>query len=384
MKYIVLTLLSLIFFLPVSTGAQVLLEDKITTALAEIVQVEKAPNEPLPGTDKTVAAQMITAKILEGEEKGKTIEFVNDFVQLEEGDKFYVKKFEFASDSKVVYSLSDPYRMTPIYWLLALFLLITIFFGGKQGVRGLVSLACSLLLIVYVLLPGILAGYSPMLVSIGVSALIIVLGSYITHGFNRTTTAAVVGMILTVLLVGILAHYAVEATILTGFDSDESVYLNINTRGELDLAGLLLGGMLIGLLGVLYDASIGQAVAVDELHKIAPHVSRRSIYKRAIRIGREHIGALVDTLAIAYVGASLPLLLLFSMHDTPILQLINRENFATEIVRTIVGSVGLILAVPVTTLISTYILVKKHDHDQVGEDTLQKEEEQVEHFHHAH
>lgn len=383
MKKIITIGIFILCLLPQVTQGQVLLEDKITTALSRITKVESAPDEPLPGTDKTVKAQKITAVVLEGEEKGKTIEFVNDFVQLKEDDLFYVRKYEFVSDNKVVYSLADPYRLTPIYVLFGLFLLITILFGGKQGVRGLVSLACSLFLIIYILLPGILSGYSPMLLSIAVSSLIIVLGSYITHGFNKTTSAAVVGMILTVLLVGVLAHFAVQETVLTGFDSEESVYLNINTKGTLDFAGLLLGGMLIGLLGVLYDASIGQAVAVEELHKIAPHVSRRSIYKRAIRIGREHIGALVDTLAIAYVGASLPLLLLFSMHDTPILQLINRENFATEIVRTIVGSIGLILAVPVTTYISTLLLVRPHTHG-VTKEKIQEEEHEMEHFHHSH
>ncbi|MBU3669021.1 MAG: YibE/F family protein [Candidatus Taylorbacteria bacterium] len=368
---------------PVSVQAQVVLEDKITTSLAQIVETEKAPDETLPGSDKVVPTQKIKAKVLEGEDTGKTIEFVNDFVQLKEGDLFYLRKFEYVSDGKTVYSLADPYRLTPIYWLFAIFIFITTMFGGRQGVRGLISLACSLFLIIYILLPGILEGYSPILISILVSALIIILGSYITHGFNKTTTAAVVGMIVTVIFVGVLAQYSVEATQLTGFDSEESVYLNINTRGQLDLSGLLLGGMLIGLLGVLYDAAIGQAVAVEELHKIAPHVSRLSIYKRAIRIGREHIGALVDTLAIAYVGASLPLLLLFSMHDTPILQLINRENFATEIVRTIVGSIGLILAVPITTYISTLILVKPHRHG-VSVEKMKKEEEEMEHFHHAH
>ncbi len=383
MKKILAVLVLITFLAPSLSDAQVLLEDKITTALSRIIKIESAPDETLPGSGKTVKAQKITATVLDGEEKGKTIEFVNDFVQLEENDLFYVRKYEFVSDGKTVYTLADPYRLTPIYVLVGLFLLITILFGGKQGVRGLVSLACSLFLIIYILLPGILNGYSPMFLSIAVASLIIVLGSYITHGFNKTTSAAVVGMILTILFVGVLAHFAVQETVLTGFDSEESVYLNINTKGTLDFAGLLLGGMLIGLLGVLYDASIGQAVAVDELHKIAPHVSRRSIYKRAIRIGREHIGALVDTLAIAYVGASLPLLLLFSMHDTPILQLINRENFATEIVRTIVGSIGLILAVPVTTYISTFMLVKPHTHG-VSEEKVKKEEEDMEHFHHAH
>jgi uncharacterized membrane protein len=191
-----------------------------------------------------------------------------------------------------------------------------------------------------------------------VSSMIIILGSYITHGFNKTTTSAVFGMLVTILITGALAYYSVDATKLTGFESEEAVYLNLSTRGSIDMVGILLSGIMIGLLGVLYDVAIGQAISVEELHKIAPRVSRKKIYLRALRMGREHIGALVDTLAIAYVGASLPLLLLFSTSSNTSISVLNREIFAVEIIRTLIGSIGLILAVPITTLISVWMIVK--------------------------
>jgi uncharacterized membrane protein len=173
------------------------------------------------------------------------------------------------------------------------------------------------------------------------------------------TTTAVIGMILTVIVTSILAYLGVYLTRLSGFESEESVYLNFNTGGAIDFQGLLLGGILIGLLGVLYDAAIGQSLAVEELHRIAPHVPKTTIYARAIRMGREHIGALVNTLAIAYVGASLPLLLLFYSSSTSALGItLNREVFATEIIRTLVGSIGLVLTVPITTWIAVLILVR--------------------------
>ncbi|MBI3633646.1 MAG: YibE/F family protein [Candidatus Vogelbacteria bacterium] len=131
-----------------------------------------------------------------------------------------------------------------------------ILFGGKQGTRGLISLVASFFFVSYLLLPGILNGYSPALISICVSSLIIVLGSYITHGFNRTTTSAVMGMIITIILTGLLAFWAIKTTRLSGFTNEEVSYLNFDTRGHIDLAGLLLGGMLIGLLGLLYDAAL--------------------------------------------------------------------------------------------------------------------------------
>jgi uncharacterized membrane protein len=216
-------------------------------------------------------------------------------------------------------------------------------------------------------MPGILDGYSPILVSIGVASLIIIIGSYITHGFNRTTTAAVIGMIATVLITGLGAFYVVHAAHLSGYNSEEDVYLNFNSRGTIDLVGLLFGGIMIGLLGVLYDIAIGQAIAVEELFRAGIHMTRLQVYRRAIRIGREHIGALVNTLAIAYVGAALPLLLVLQNSTYGIAYAINNEIFATEIVRILIGSIGLILAVPVTTLLASYMLAGHRGESIAGE-----------------
>jgi uncharacterized membrane protein len=163
-------------------------------------------------------------------------------------------------------------------------------------------------------------------------------------------------MIATVLITGIGAYYVVHAAHLSGYNSEEDVYLNFNSKGTIDLVGLLFGGIMIGLLGVLYDIAIGQAIAVEELFRAGVHMTRRQIYRRAIRIGREHIGALVNTLAIAYVGAALPLLLIVQDSSYGIAYAINNEIFATEIVRILIGSIGLILAVPVTTLLASYML----------------------------
>jgi uncharacterized membrane protein len=191
-------------------------------------------------------------------------------------------------------------------------------------------------------------------------------------------------MIFTVIVTGIMAYFAVHVSRLTGVTGDEAIYLNFNTRGGIDLVGVLMGGIMIGLLGVLYDVSIGQAISVEELHKIAPHIGRWEIYKRAIRIGREHIGALVNTLAIAYVGASLPLLLLFySSSDSSFLLMVNREVFATEIIRILIGSIGLVLAVPITTILAVYMLIKKN-RKNFSDEVLQKEEVNLEHFQHTH
>lgn len=347
-----------ILLLAVPVSAQELVTDSVVTMKARVVSIQAQEVRDVPGTDITALHQTIQAEILEEPEKGKSVTVENDYLELEEGDVFFLNHTTSAYDGTDYYSVLERDRTPALVGLLILFVGVVLLFGGKQGARGLVALIGSFVFIGLFLLPGIMHGYSPVLVSIAVAAVIVTLGSYVTHGFTRTTSAAVIGMIITIALTGLLAYLAIHFTHLEGWSGEEVTYLNLNARGAIDLAGLLLGGILIGLLGVLYDGAIGQAVAVEELDSAGKHLSRNEIYQRALRIGREHVGALVNTLAIAYVGAGLPLLLLF--YQTGDLNLgltINREMFATEIVRILVGSIGLVLAVPITTAVSVWMLV---------------------------
>lgn len=344
---------------PATVSAEELtpIHDTLTFSKAKVVEVSNQHTEILPGTDTPSQSQILKAEILDGTEKGKVVTLNNDYIQLEVSEVFYLRHSTSQSDGTDFYTVSDPYRLDVLIGLAVVFLLLTFLFGGLPGVRGLASLAGSIVLIFWLLLPSILQGFSPIIAAIGVSSIIIVVGSYITHGFNKTTTAAVLGMLVTVVITGLAAFYVVHLTHLSGYASEENVYLNFSTNGSIDMVGLLFGGIMIGLLGVLYDIAIGQAIAVEELFRAGSHMTRIQVYKRAIRMGREHIGALVNTLAIAYVGAALPLLLLMlSSTDTGIPFILNNELFATEIVRILIGSIGLILAVPITTIISSYLL----------------------------
>lgn len=349
-------LVVLLCILPQVSVAQELVSDTVLTMKARVVEVLDSREETVPGTDLAHTLQTLRVTIVSGEEAGAEIVLENDYLELEVGDVFYMNHVTSNLDGTDYYVPIEKDRTVPLITLGVLFIVITIVFGGMQGARGLLALLASFFFI-GILLSGIMQGYSPVLVSIGVASFIVVIGSYITHGFTRTTSSAVVGMVLTIAFTGVLAFLAIHFTSLTGYSGDEVTYLNLNTRGAIDLTGLLLGGILIGLLGVLYDAAIGQAVSVEELIRAAKHYSRRDVYQRALRIGREHVGALVNTLAIAYVGASLPLLLLFFGNGPVDLGLtVNRELFATEIVRILVGSIGLILAVPITTAVAVFML----------------------------
>ena len=325
--------------------------------LAKVRQVVSETIQDVPGTQTTETVQMLQAVIVRGPDKGLAVSVENDYTPLRAGDTFYVS-YSGANSATGTWAAQEPYRIPVLEILGALFVLVVIVFGGKQGVRGLLSLIASLAAIFWILLPGILAGYSPLLLSVGVSAFIVCIGSYVTHGVNRTTTAAIAGMVVTLCITGTLAYWAVHAGHFTGYNAEEVSYLHFTTHGSINFVGLLLGGIMIGLLGILYDAAIGQAVAVEELKRAAGHYTPWQLYLRAQRIGREHIGALVNTLAIAYVGVSLPLLLLLHFTDMSLTATINQELFASEIVRMMVGSIGLVLAVPVTTLISIWVLRK--------------------------
>ncbi len=336
-------------------GAQWSQREMMYLAKSRVITASESWETTIGGTGLRSQTQTITIEVLEGVEKGTRATFNNDYIQVETGDLIYTRHTTGGFDPEM-WSVADPYRLNVLLIVTLGVLVLLLAFGGWQGIRGLASLLGSLVLIFYLLIPSIYGGHSPILVSLGVASLIIVVGSYITHGVNRTTTVAMAGMVLTVIVIGVATYLAIDTANLSGFTSEENVYLNFNTDGRINLIGLLFGGIMIGLLGVLYDIAIGQAIAVEELCRAGTQYTRRETYARAMRIGREHIGALINTLAIAYVGTSLPLLLLLQNSDTSIGYILNSEAFATEILRILMGTAGLILAVPITTALATYFL----------------------------
>lgn len=345
-------------FAPLAHGEE-LIQDKVEMLSARVLEVVTQEKRTVPGTAVETEYQNLSIEILDGKQAGEVLTIENDYILLEPGDQFFLRHTIDGLTGRETYSVQDVDRRGVMTGFLVLFLLVILMFSGKQGIRSIVSLAGSLLVIVYVLLPSLLAGYSAVPTSIAIAVVILFFAIFLTHGFNRESAVAFAGTVLAVVITGILAHVAVTTARLTGFASDEAVYLNLNTRGALDFAGLLLGGIMIGVLGVLDDIAITQTAVVSELYASAPHLARKEAYRKALRVGREHVGALVNTLALAYTGASLPLLLLFSGSSSPASVILNQELFAVEILRTTVGSIGLILTVPITTLLAVYFLEKQ-------------------------
>ena len=364
MKKYLLAVIALALVIPGAARGQELMTEQSNLLRARVVEVVRQERRLIPGTQVEATYQVITAQVIDGPQAGMRIELENDRMILKAGDVFFANRFV-ASD-EITYSVQDLERRPQLILFVVLFVCVIVVFGGVQGVRSLVSLAGSLLVIAYILLPGILGGYSPVLLSTGVATIVLCVAIYFTHGFNKESTAAFLGTVLSVVCTGLLASFAISYAHLSGFDSDESVYLNLSTNGTLNISGLLLGSIMIGVLGVLDDVAITQVSVVRELYHTAPHLGKRELYTKAIRVGKEHVGALVNTLALAYTGASLPLLLLFSRGTTSASVALNYEVFATEIIRTIVGSIGLVLTVPVVTILAVYMLAPHQVTDEVN------------------
>lgn len=320
----------------------------------EVVESEEhaCPGEAQGG----VVCRTVTFRIAEGSDEGEL--FTQELVvsgttpSLESGDPVLLAVDPLA-EPEFKYRYFDRARGSPLLWLSLLFAAAVVALGRLRGISALVGLAASFLVLVQFILPAILDGRSPLPVAIVGAAAIAFLALYTAHGFGAMTTVALLGTLASLALVAILANIFVGLTELTGLASEESIVVQIGAT-NVDLAGIVLGGMVIGALGAIDDMTVTQASAVWELHAVDPGMSRASLVRSALAIGRDHVASTVNTLALAYAGASMPVLLLLVLSQQSLTTVASGEVIATEIVRTLVGSIGLVAAVPVTTALAAW------------------------------
>jgi uncharacterized membrane protein len=256
------------------------------------------------------------------------------------------------------YQIQDFQRGTSMVWLVALFAGAVLLLGRWRGLASLVALGFSFLVLVVYLFPAILTGGDPVIISVLAASVIMFGVLYLTHGASAQTSSAVLGTVLSLALIGVLGTAFAAATQLTGLDEDTANLIRVLGHG-VDARGLLLAGMIVGALGVLDDVTVTQTSAVWELRRANPALSARALYTAALRIGRDHISSAVNTLALAYAGAALPVLLALAMSGQSFGTLVTAQNVAQEVVRTLVGGIGLVAAVPITTAIAA--VVARHD-----------------------
>ena len=302
--------------------------------------------------------QIAQVELLEGKYQGVIAEIdygkrqvLSSAVYLQPGDEILVT-VGLRPDGILTVYFADFVRTSSLLWLAAIFAATILIISRWKGFRSLLSMAFSLAVIIGYIIPNILIGKDPLLVSITGSIILLAVTLYLTYGWNLKTHAAVVSMILVLFITGLLAGVFVNFTRLSGSGDENALFLMQMLNAQINLRGLLLGGMLIGALGVLDDLVTTQASAVFELHHANASLGFRGLFQSAMRIGQDHVAATVNTLVLAYAGASLPMVLMFSLGRGDYGTLVNFQFVAEEIVRTMVGSIGLVLAVPLTTAIA--------------------------------
>ncbi|WP_424212774.1 YibE/F family protein [Streptomyces sp. BI20] len=253
------------------------------------------------------------------------------------------------------YSVIDVNRKFPLALLAGIFALAVVLVGRMRGVFALVALAVSFGVLSLFILPAILQGSNPLVVAVVGASAIMLIALYMCHGLTARTSVAVLGTLVSLLLIGLLGSWFIGWAFLSG-NTDDNTGLIHGLYPDIDMSGLLLAGVIIGSLGVLDDVTVTQTSAVWELHQADPSMGPRALYRAGIRIGRDHIASVVNTLVLAYAGAALPLLLLFSIANSSMGTVANSELVAEEIVRTLVGSIGLVASVPVTTALAAIVV----------------------------
>jgi len=313
---------------------------------------------------RKLISQTLDVEIVSGSEEGGVVTINNQFeprnadqFALEQGDKIVLGKTTVGGDT--TYYISDVYRLNSLWVIGFIFAILVVVFARWAGVRSFLGLLVSFAVIVFYIVPQILAGANPLFVSFVGAIGIAVVSIFLAHGLYKRTAIAFVSTLITIVISLGLATWFVSVARLFGLGTEEAFFVQAAPDMLINIRGLLLGGIIIGVLGVLDDITTAQAAAVEQIHKADPTLSIKELYMRGSAVGREHILSLVNTLVLAYVGASLPLLLLFRIYERPAWVTLNSEIVMEELVRMFVGSIALIIAVPITTILAAYYFGKK-------------------------
>lgn len=321
------------------------------------VEIETCPGLEVAGTFDE--CRRFIAEVTSGETAGDDAAFVIlatefDKPALAVGDRVVLLRNP-AAPPEFQYTYFDLQRSDALLWLAVIFAAVVIALGRWKGVRALGGIAVSFVVLLAFLLPSLLRGNPALPVALAATVLIAFAALYLAHGISIGTTVALVGTIASLAIIAVLAQLFVAIADLTGLASPDAQVLRI-TADAIDLRGLLVAGIVVGALGVLDDVTVTQVSVVAELRRADPTNDWRHLYRSALTVGRDHIASTVNTLVLAYAGAALPLLLLFLQADRPWARVLAGEVVAIEIVRTLIGSIGLVLAVPVTTVLAAVAL----------------------------
>ncbi|MCK4258291.1 MAG: YibE/F family protein [Halanaerobiales bacterium] len=322
-------------------------------------------NIPEPTDEYSFPGQVVQIEITSGEYKGQVVDAYNIFsgnprydIHVKPGQRVILTLDE-ENGELVAANLNDVARDIPLLILSILFVLILLLVGGKKGFKSLISLVFTIVIILKVLLPLILKGYSPMWLTIILSTLITACTIIMISGWNRKSLAAILGIVGGTTFAGILAFLFGRFALLTGLGSHEAQMLGFIRDYELDFQGILFASMLFGALGAVMDVGMSIASSIEEVYLANPIATSRELFDSGMNVGRDIMGTMSNTLILAYAGGSLPLLLILVGYQQSLLKVINLDLMASEIIRALAGSLGLFIAIPLTALFSSWLIHKK-------------------------
>lgn len=325
---------------------------------ARVVSAQEAPCEFAAPEEPDLVCATATARLLQGPDEGEAVDLTlptgGSGFDVDVGDVLVLSYDETAAED-FQYGFADRNRKPVLWWLAALFALVVVLLGRLRGLAALAGLAASFVVLLKFILPAIVGGEDPLLVAVVGASAIAFVALYLAHGFGPMTSVALLGTLSSLAVTVVLAKVFVSLADLTGFASEEASFVNVATT-RIDLAGLVLGGIVIGALGAIDDMTVTQASVVAELREANPSLGPARLVAGGMRIGRDHVASTVNTLALAYAGASMPLLVLFVLSEQSLGSIVNGEVIATELIRTLVGSIGLVTAVPLTTWLAVVAL----------------------------
>jgi len=317
--------------------------------------------------DELLDYQLLEIEITKGSAKGDVVLVENlessvilgpvPYQEFKSGDKLRIGAVETLS-GEVIYNIDGQVKRQGLLQLLFIFIFVVLIVGRIWGVLSIVGLVVSFLVIFRLIIPMIIRGQDPFLAASLGSLIIIPATFYISHGFNKKTHVGVVSTLFSLMITGFLAVYFVDAVHLTGFASEEAGFLQVQRQGSIDLKNLLLAGIIIGTLGILDDVTVGQASTVEQLKKANPKLAPKQMFIQAMQVGQDHISSMVNTLVLVYSGSALPLILMFYDSQKTFVDIVEFELIAEEIVRMLVGSIGLVLAAPMATAIAAFWFAK--------------------------
>ncbi|MCT4545010.1 MAG: YibE/F family protein [Vallitalea sp.] len=317
---------------------------------------ESRPDIPI---QQDIRYQHLLIKILKGKHKGEeysvrnTVEMINPYrLVFKKGDCMYIYLYE-TDDGKVGnIHIYERCRDRAIFFIIILFLILLIVIGGFKGFKSVITLTFTILIISFIMLPLILKGYNPLIVTVCIVSITTTFTLIIISGWNKKTRTAILGTVGGVIIAAIAAGKVSQVAMLTGLGEEQARMLAYIPRNRnLDFKGILLSGIIIGALGAVMDVSLSIASSMWEIEENTPNIPTKKLIRSGMNIGKDIMGSMSNTLILAYVGGSIHLLLLFIAYNISITEILNMDMIASEIVRAIAGSIGLISSIPLTTWI---------------------------------